>query len=82
MDAQAGVDRYMSESSSALPRPHQSIDAPLGVASKVPFFFLQAYQRHMEVPRLGVDSELQPLACIATAMPDPSCIYDLCHSLP
>ena len=35
----------------------------------------------MEVPRLGVESELELLAyAIATAMPDPSCICDLCHS--
>ena len=36
----------------------------------------------MEVPRLRVESELQLLACTtATAMPDPSLILDLCHSL-
>ena len=35
----------------------------------------------MEVPRLGVDLELQLLAYItATAMPDPSCIYDQHHN--
>ena len=35
----------------------------------------------MEVPRLGVKSELQPLACTTTtAMPEPSCIWDLHHS--
>ena len=34
-----------------------------------------------EVPRLGAESELQLLAyIIATAMPDPSLIYDLHHS--
>ena len=33
---------------------------------------------HMEVPRLGVESELQlPAYPTATAMPDPSRIYDL-----
>ena len=32
----------------------------------------------MEVPRLGIESELQPLAYItATAMPDPSHVCDL-----
>ena len=37
----------------------------------------------MEVPRLGVESELQLLAyTTATAMPDPSSIYNLHHSLP
>ena len=31
----------------------------------------------MEVPRLGVESELQLLACTtATATPDPSCVCD------
>ena len=33
------------------------------------FVFLRPHPRHMEVPRLGVQLELQPLA---TAMPDPS----------
>ena len=44
-----------------------------------PFFlFLEPYLRNMEVPRLGVKSEL--LACTtATATPDPSCIWDLCY---
>ena len=33
---------------------------------------------HMEVPRLGVESELQPLAyTTATGMPDPSLICNL-----
>ena len=35
----------------------------------------------MEVPRLGAESELLPLAyTTATATPDLSCIYDLHHS--
>ena len=34
--------------------------------------------QHMEVPRLGVESEMQPLACTtATATPDPSLVHDL-----
>ena len=41
-------------------------------------FFLQ----HMEVPRLGVESELQLLAyTTAMATPEPSCICDLCRIL-
>ena len=45
------------------------------------FFFLGPHPRHMEVPRLGVKSELSPPAYItAIAMPDPSCICDLHHS--
>ena len=46
------------------------------------FFFLcllGPHQRHMEVPRLGVESELQPPA-YATAMPDLSLICDPHHS--
>ena len=36
----------------------------------------------MEIPGLGVELELQPHAyTTATATPDPSHIYDLCHSL-
>ena len=35
----------------------------------------------MEVPRLGVESELQlPAYTTATATQDPSCIFDLPHS--
>ena len=34
----------------------------------------------MEVPRIGVELELKMLAyTTATAMQDPSCIYDLYH---
>ena len=47
------------------------------------FFFwfacLWPYLRHMEAPRLGAESELQPLA-YATATPDPSCVCDLHHN--
>jgi len=40
--------------------------------------FLGPHPRHMEVPRVGVESELQPLAYItATAMWDLSHIYEL-----
>ena len=36
----------------------------------------------MEVPRLGVESEMQLLAyTIATLMPDLRCVYNLCCSL-
>ena len=46
------------------------------------FFFLGTRTWHMEVPRLGVEWELQLLAYApATAMPDPSLIFDLHHSL-
>ena len=45
------------------------------------FVFLGLHLRYMEVPRLGVKSELQVLACTtATATPDPSHFCDLHHS--
>ena len=51
----------------------------------VNFFFggvlLGPYPRHMEVPRLGVETELQlPAYATATATRDPSCVFDLRHS--
>jgi len=42
--------------------------------------FLGPYLRHMEIPRLGVASELQLLSATATAMWDPSHGFDLHHS--
>ena len=43
--------------------------------------FLGLFPWHMEVPRLGVESELQLLAyTTATAMQDPSHVWDLHHS--
>ena len=45
------------------------------------FCFLGPNLRHMEVPRLGVISELQLPACTtATATQDLSCVCDLHHS--
>ena len=45
------------------------------------FCFLEPHPQHMEVPRLGVESELQQLAsATATATQDPSCVCDLHHS--
>ena len=42
------------------------------------FVFLGLHLRHMDVPRLGVDSELQLLAyTTGTAMPDPSYVCNL-----
>ena len=42
------------------------------------FFFLGPYPWHMEVPRLGVKSELEmPAYATATPMLDPSHICDL-----
>ena len=43
--------------------------------------FLGPHLWHMEVPRIGVESELQlPAYTTATATRDPSCIFDLQHS--
>ena len=43
--------------------------------------FLGPYPQHMEVPRLGTESELLLLVyAIATATLKPSHICDLCHS--
>ena len=45
------------------------------------FAFFRAPLRHMEVPRIGVESELHLLAhTTATAMPDPSHVCNLHHS--
>ena len=45
------------------------------------FFFSGPHPWHMEVPRLGIKSELQLLAyATATAMQDPSHVSDLYHS--
>ena len=43
------------------------------------FFFLGPHLRHMEVPRLGAESELLQPAC-TTATRDPSPVCDLHHS--
>ena len=44
------------------------------------FILLWLHRQHVEVPRLGVKSELQlPVYTTATAIPDPSCIWDLYH---
>ena len=45
------------------------------------FVFSGLHPWHMEVPRLGVESELLLLAYArAKAMPDPSCVCDVHHS--
>ena len=44
-------------------------------------FILGPHLWHMEVPRLGVESELQlPTYTMTTAMWDPSHVHDLHHS--
>ena len=45
------------------------------------FCFLGLNPQHMEIPRLGVESEVQLPACTTgTATPDPSSVCDLHHS--
>ena len=45
------------------------------------FFFLEPHAQHMEIPRLGVEWELQlPAYTTATATQDLSCTYDLYYS--
>ena len=45
------------------------------ITTPVDFGFLGLYLQHMDVPRLGVELELQLLAyTIASAMWDPSCV--------
>ena len=45
------------------------------------FCFLGLHPQHMVVPRLGVELERQlPAYTTATAMPDPSQVFDLHHS--
>ena len=42
------------------------------------FFFSGPHTWHVEIPRWGVESELQlPAYATATATPDPSCVWDL-----
>ena len=56
---------------------------PYRLSSSSSFFFgfLGLYPRYMEVPRLGVKSELQlPAYTTATAIWDLCCICALCHS--
>ena len=45
------------------------------------FIFLGLHLQHMEVPRLGAESELRlPAYATVTAMPDPSRVCELHHS--
>ena len=45
------------------------------------FVFLGPHPWHMQVPRLGLELELQLLAYVTvTAMEDQSCVFDLHHS--
>ena len=52
-------------------------------AGKFFFFFVfsRLYSQHIEVPRLGVEMELQLLACHSHGDTGSEPICDLCHSL-
>ena len=55
--------------------------SPANIQKGLFFFFLEPHPQHREVPRLGVQLELQLLAyATATARPDPSRICDPHHS--
>jgi len=54
---------------------------PSGLVLLLAFVFLGPHPWHMEVPRLGVELELEPLTyTIATAIWDLSCVCNLYHS--
>ena len=60
---------------------HQLRDAEEYTGTIFLFVFLGPHPQHMEVPRLGVEAELQPLAYTrATATWDLRHIWDLHHS--
>ena len=62
--------------------PRQMQTETLVPSSDLPFcFFLELHPQHMEVPRLGVKSELElPAYTTATATWNPSHVCDLHHS--
>ena len=63
------------------PLSHKRTPPFLKILSFFFFVFSGLHLRHIEVPGLGVPSELYPLAyTTATATPDPSCICGLHHS--
>ena len=68
--------------SNARSEPRQMQTETLVPSSDLPFcFFLELHLQHMEVPRLGVKSELElPAYTTATATWNPSRVCDLHHS--
>ena len=60
---------------------HYFVFVVVVVVAVLSFIFLGPHLWHIEVPRLGVQLELQLLAyATATATPDPSRVCDLHHS--
>ena len=76
------LSELLSDGSSH-PVPFQGFPRQLWLMPSLLFCFLGLHPRHMEVPRLGVQLELQLPAfttATATATPDLSSICDLFHS--
>ena len=62
-------------------QPTSQVQTDMFLLIKFFFFLFRAIPVEMEVPRLGVESELQLLALTtATATPDPSRVWDLHNS--
>ena len=62
-------------------KAHRQVQLFQSYSCKNLFFFLGPYPQPMEVPRLGIEQELQLPACTtATAMQSLSHVYDLHHS--
>jgi len=60
---------------------NHTVCSPFQMAFGCVYVFWEPHLQHMEVPKLGVESELQLLAyTTTTATPDPSCAWDLHHS--
>ena len=77
-EGEGGLERRQRKNPAAFPERQPNEDRILIYFIVV---FLGRHLRHMEVPRLEVKSELEPLAyTTATAMQDPSCVCSLYHS--
>ena len=73
----------------SLNNQHETNSVPIYFPIYFPFYlfiyflflcFLGPHLQHMEVPRLGVKSELQLLAYTTATTQDPSHVFDLHHS--
>ena len=75
-----GAERAPRGLSSVVPKPHPASDISFVCFFVFAFVFLGPLPRHLEVPRLGVQSELQmPASTTAAATQDPSRVCDLYH---